>query len=220
MNTSNIDNTETDKVNSNGITFNEYLANRRFDPKCDLTEVEWERQLRDNWESDGKDEVNAKGVTLDEYLQQYPYPDNASFTEDDWNASMHDQWRDDGAEPEIDVPSFRREWNKIKSKLDQIANIPKLGGWSTSEHFHSLLIDDDGITYYTREWSHGEDDNNEFTIHWDELNKPLSYFEKMYGDQIKHNELAKQAQAQHTSELQEQTERHLYLKLRDKFERK
>ena len=53
----------------------------------------------------------------------------------------------------INIKSFRSEWDKIKSLLDEIALLPKLE--EVGNDFIGVDIDENGITYKTSTWYSG-----------------------------------------------------------------
>lgn len=77
----------------------------------------------------------------------------------------------------IDIETFRKEWDKIESKMEQISTLgdPYECG-ASSEGYR---VDNEGITHKSSTYFSGcGTDNYSFTVSWDEINNPIQYFEE------------------------------------------
>ncbi len=106
---------------------------------------------------------------------------------------------------------------EIQEKLDSIAKIPKLEGMG--EDFKGIEITSSGIVYNSESFYTGcGTDHYSFEISWEELEKPLEYFEQKYKGELAayHKKIEIQKQAKEEEELKKELAE--YQALKRKFE--
>jgi hypothetical protein len=120
-------------------------------------------------------------------------------------------------EKQVNIDQFKQDWSKIESKLDAISNIKKPDG--DGEDFEGYSIDaKDGISYNSSTpYSGCDTDHFDFTVSWDELNEPISYFEKKYADQIEANKKREQQAKTDAETLKQKKEIDELNKLKAKY---
>ncbi len=98
----------------------------------------------------------------------------------------------------IQVNLYRKEWKKIAQKIEEIrkgTNQNVIGEICTG-----IQIGAHGIAYIS--WFSGGD--RVFYIKWEELNEPLSYFEKRFEDErIREQEIKKEREERLLKEKEE-----------------
>lgn len=78
----------------------------------------------------------------------------------------------------INAELFLQEWNKIEAKLDAIRGMSPL--FTSLKDFDGVEINDYGITYKTSEYYSGcGTENDRFHVSWDDINKPIEYFQQL-----------------------------------------
>ena len=76
----------------------------------------------------------------------------------------------------IKVDLLKEEYSKLIDKLQAIDEIPRLGG--TGYYVEAIDIEEDGVIYRTyNSYSGCGNDYFSFSLKWNEVNKPLEYFE-------------------------------------------
>lgn len=117
----------------------------------------------------------------------------------------------------IQIKLFKKEWAKIKTKLDEINDIPK--SHLRGKEFIGIDIEDDGLDYNTEtNYSGGGTDIFYFHVNWNELNKPIEYFKKKYNKEIEIYSTAKALAKKEDENKIEIKERNLLKKLKEKYE--
>jgi hypothetical protein len=76
----------------------------------------------------------------------------------------------------INTELLRSEYAKVYDKLSEIAKL----NCTKNETFEGIDFDesDDYIVYRTSEWRGGGYEYNSFSVKWEDINKPMSYFEE------------------------------------------
>jgi len=82
-------------------------------------------------------------------------------------------------ETTIDIKSFFENYKLIIAKFEAISKLPGAGA-DFLKDFDYLEIQDGTVSYHTSEYNRGETDTNEYTLTFDELDKPLEYFEAQF----------------------------------------
>lgn len=125
----------------------------------------------------------------------------------------------------MDGQTLKLQYEELKDKLEKIHIMPKLN--SICGDFKHITIDEYGFSYVVEDWDCGEYVTNSEFVGYDEIDKPLEYFQKKFADEIaernrklKERELKKEEERKQREINKEINDRILYEKLKQKYEGK
>ncbi len=119
---------------------------------------------------------------------------------------------------EINIELFRKEYEKIEEKINQIDIIPRLHG--SGGHFVSMTFEDDGISYNTEDVRHCSccsPDAHSLYVKWEDLNKPIEFFREKFQKEIDDRNKKQQLLKLKEEAQEEEREKTLALKLKEKY---
>lgn len=116
----------------------------------------------------------------------------------------------------IKTDLLKEEYFKLEAKLQAIDKIPRLYG--TGVDFESINIEDDGVSYNTyTSYSGCGNDYFHLSLKWDEINKPLEYFEQKFIKDIEADKARKSVKELADKKVKEERELAEFERLKLKF---